>query len=71
MSTDSNPKFKSGDKVVEIGTKTPLMEIRGNTKRGGNPYKTLTDTYTCYWETHEPNWKEFEESELELVSDTK
>ncbi len=61
-------KFSIGDKVVRVGTKTPVMLVKGKTMKGGLPYKTKENTWTCYWENPEPNWKEIIESELEHFS---
>lgn len=64
--------FKKGDKVIQIGTKEPIMEVRGHTAKPSDPETKIIilNTYTCYWETHGPNWKVFKESELEFFSNT-
>lgn len=66
---DKIEKFSNGDKVVRIGTKTPVMIIKGKTMKGGLPYTPLLDIWTCYWQDHEPHWEEINESELILFSD--
>jgi hypothetical protein len=64
-------KFKSGDKVVEIGTKEPVMEVRGHTVKPNKPTENyiIKASYTCFWQTHEPHWKDFDETQLEFSSD--
>lgn len=62
-------KFVKGDKVVRVGTKFPVMTIKGKTKKGNFPnYSTLMYTWTCYWENSEPHWEVIKESELEHYS---
>ncbi len=58
-------KFSIGDKVVRIGTITPVVTIKGKTMKGGLPYKTMENIWTCYWENPEPHWEEINESNLE------
>lgn len=62
-------KFFNDDKVVRVGTKAPVMTIKGKTMKGGLPYTSLTDTWTCYWEENGPHWEEMDEAELERLSD--
>lgn len=66
-------KFKKGDKVIKVGTKEPVMEVKGYTLKPSNPDEPYhpDGTYTCFWETPGPNWKAFNESELELFTDIK
>lgn len=66
---DKKEKFSIGEKVVRIGTTSPVMRIEGKTMRGGLPYKTVTDTWTCFWENNGPHWEEINETELELFSE--
>ena len=62
-------KFKDGDRVIRIGTMSPVMTVKGKTLKGGLPYTTLMNTWTCFWQDSEPYWEEIAESELELISD--
>ena len=36
---DRKEKFFNDDKVVRVGTKTPVMTIKGKTMKGGLPYQ--------------------------------
>jgi hypothetical protein len=66
-------KFEKGDKVIQVGTKQPIMEVKGVTLKPSNPDEPYhpDGTYTCYWQANGPNWKAFNESELEIFSKTK
>ena len=62
-------KFSIGDKVVRIGTTTPVMTIKGRTMKGGLPYTTLVGTWTCEWKDNGPHRKDISETDLEFFPD--
>ena len=65
-------KFKVGDKVLRIGTRVPIMTIKGRTGKSGLPsYTTKDNFWTCHWEDNGPHWEEIDESRLILISDPK
>lgn len=66
---DKIEKFKKGDRVIRIGTKSPVMTIVGRTIRGGLPYKITWDKWTCEWQDNGPHREEINEENLELFSD--
>lgn len=61
-------KFKKNDKVIEKGTKYPIMKIVGKTVKGGLPY-TVIESWTCEWtDVSGTHRKEIKEANLELIS---
>lgn len=67
-------KFQKGDKVVKVGTKTPIMTIDSKTFKGGLPnYSEKENFWTCKFEKNgfSEHREEFNESELELFVNTK
>ena len=61
--------FNKGEKVVRKGTLFPVMQIKGHTLHGGNPYNVDKNKYTCFWlDNGEPYWEEFDDDELEIYS---
>ena len=43
-------KFKKGDKVLKIGTKSPVMTVKGKLVKSGLPeYSVVEDIWTCEW----------------------
>lgn len=66
--------FKKNDKVLKIGTKSPVMTIMGKLVKPGLPnYSTVENIWTCEWTENIVFTKveNFEESELEPFVDPK
>ncbi len=63
---DKTEKFKERDRVIRIGTTSPVMTIVGRTVRGGLPYKTTRDKWTCEWQDNGSHRQEINEEDLEL-----
>lgn len=63
-------KFQVGDKVVERGTKAPVMTILGKSMKTGLPqYQPKEDAYICEWIDNLGGHKrEFNEDNLELFN---
>lgn len=66
-------KFKKGDKVLKVGTISPIMTIMGKLVKSGLPeYSVVEDMWTCEWTENVVfnRTESFKESELELFIDS-
>lgn len=62
-------QFNVGDKVVQIGTTSPVMTIKGHPTYSSNIKNTDVTLYVCFWDGSDgPNWKNFKPDKLELFS---